>query len=486
MAPILQSILTKAKKQIKRGFVTFAEQDAPEMIEKAVRHGARFIKKNWRTRGGRSLLLERSGMFTHKKRRTGYNTQQKYVRSGSRSTSRGRRSAAATALVPYRRSRSRSTSSSVSAYNSRAGVTYAKRRTVMHRNTWRLKRAGVLRRLKKELSMGEPYSVRRMGEATMGCSFNNREFYTGRLYNWSCMYDGVVQANTTYVRDFGQGPNESATSYAGFLSLIQGQYISGTAGLGDRYAAIAMFLSQWKHGIDMDRKVRMTRARMQYHWKNNSGIQVTMHFYTFKAMRDIPADSAGDPTISFQGAWYQSLQGSDTTNGVGISNIDDPNDLKAFLTAYPSDNPAGMRPWYKIMSHRKIVLQPGDEAKQNISMGAKTFSMQDLYYRQVAANDSTTASQSNGFYMLKGDLGTFTILEGGIVHQSDETNAVYSAGSAWVDAGDGASVDLIVKKEFVGQVLPQTSVKFTRYYDDRPGYQATYIQQQTIPAYTSI
>lgn len=468
---VFSDILKKGKRAARKGIVGFATEDLPRYVKKAVRPAARFIKKNWRTRGGGTLLLETmNNQFVHKKRRRSMSKAAYEFRG--RSKSPYRKTAKSTAVVAYQARRG------ASAKLGRKRVTFAQRRAKIH--------YGKLRSLSRKLMManaaGQAFTMRRQGEAIMTCEYKRRSFYEGRLYNWNREYDGGVAEQCL---DFGLAPGDTAANDSGFLALMPQIEETTGAGVGMNLRAVSQKANRFQPGDDPDVKIRMYPVKALFHWKNNSGLQVKMHFYVMKALQDIKYDVStldGYPTVL--GAWLQAIVGN-ATGYLGYSNITSVADLEQNLTAYISDCPTGLRPFYKIVQSRKFVMQPGDEVKHQITQPGRTFSLQNLWNRAEICNPSTV-SVPNGFYALKGDYVTFTILEGGIVHllTTGAGTAATTAGTAWVDGAVGNTVDLIVTKQFKGFMIPQRSIRKTYYFDDRADIQEGNTQIQTIPAFT--
>lgn len=143
------------------------------------KRGSKFIKKNWRTRSGKSLLLETRGKmlghYSQKKRR------QSRSRSRGRSMSRGR-SKPKSAPLKVRASSARTGKSVMKARSGKF------RRTRSQRGNKRLKIAKQIR--SAQIYLQNPFVYRYQGESIQYILPNQRTVYQGRMYNWHSHPDG--------------------------------------------------------------------------------------------------------------------------------------------------------------------------------------------------------------------------------------------------------------------------------------------------------
>lgn len=466
----LSSALRRGKKISKRKSVSFKDmkgfvEDLTPGYRDVVEPAAQFIKKNWKSRTGGSLLVETgSKMFPSKKRR----------RSRSRSIG-GKRP-------------KRSNSRAMVVYdNARRGAKSAVRRPVRRFRRFKTKRLGGLVSAVKRAMLSQPFVLRRLGSVKMPVTENKRSGYQGRLYNHSYSATGNV-AGTGKAMDFGTFPTDNPAFFPGtkgFLYYLPHQTGSTSTTLqddNDNFQQAYGYFHQWNSTStdanpslsvpDVDRLIRMAPLKAHFHWKNNCTKDVTMYFYVFKAKRDIPASAYGNSLYSPANLWadYMAIGGvSADIRPSGRSNIAGP-DVVWSPISWMSDARSEIRRWYTKVMYRKVHMQPGDESQLSVTQPGKTFSLRDLQFRHVSANTNF------GMYALRGDYLVFTMLRGGISH--DEGPLQVNYGGAVAPQG----VDLIVTKTFKGQLLPQSSFKHNMYFNDTGTL--TTDGEQVLPSYS--
>lgn len=447
-------------------------EDATRFVWKHTKKAARLINKNWRSRQG-SLLLEMppnqiTSYFSARKRRPNFGN------------------------IPARKRLA-----TIAKYNARRGVRTGSRIRFAKRR-YRIPRLLRLHRnMSNAVAMRNALTFRRMGENTHWVTGNSRSFFKGRIYNWFCgsanNWDSGSGTVSFQVVDFGNapvppgGPGVAQSDNGdGFLRNLALNEVTASSG-GAWLQRVGARLNLFNTG-DPNITIKMAPAVATYHWKNNSGIQVEMYFYVFQALQDIPWDSNNNkPKVSFEDAWLRSLD-------IPTGNIDKiyttswaDNSLENMMTCWPTDNPAGLRPYYRILKMRKVVFQPGDEAIERIVQKGRILTMQNIRERQEECNNTianNTEFTQNGFYMLKGDLATFSMLRGGIIHEVNEEGEITVAGTAEVDPQKGASLDQIVTKSFKGCILPGLQSRQFIYRKDLTEPENDQIQ--TIPSYTKV
>lgn len=328
------------------------------------------------------------------------------------------------------------------------------------------------------------FTFRYIGQAIQGVNANERNSYTGRIFNWHTDPAGGG-VGVRYI-DFGNQPTAAAEQgELGFLEKIPVQDTSSATGNSDSLFSRNGYINRYNPATDTNKLLYFWPTRCSFHWKNNSRYGVKLQFFVFKALQDIPAKACRpDADITDYSPiemWSRGLAiGSALTEKTGLSNIAD-----SLVMPTPITNMSDARRTYnkhwKCLKKAQFQMQPGDEVTQYITQPAKTL---DLYQLMESFNKWGTTSY--GCYALKGDYVCVSLIEGSLVHWNDapamgeEFGAVQYAGLAEIDVTAGESVDLIVKKQFKGVIKPQTSIEFY-HFEDRLTNTAA-VQRQVLPS----
>lgn len=425
--------------------------DTDKLVDDAARYiakGAHYIKRNWKTPYGKSLLIEQRGRMRMRSGPLIIAPGNKRVYPGSRGTAkRLKRASSAT--------RTARTSKAIdrrgAGHFARAGY----RRTIRPRKG-RLQTM-VSRLLKKSLMYQNGMFVwRQISSNQISWQEQNRYVGSFRLYNY--YFDSA-----TNFADFGCPPGSTASATGGFLERmpVQRQNATTLPATQDNMNASVAGLNRWTKGSDMENKVAMMPARMLCHFRNNTPFTVELNIYTFRALKDIRAASGSDGATSLYSPdvlWTEYLEGTGyvaAANMAGVSNLT----TGASVIANPLTRPSDARPafygYWKKVSFTKCVMAPGDEIKHHCKQKARVLSMDNFKSRMIEHS-------TDGCYAMKGDLVMMVIARGGICHEDGDPSATTFAGLS------GAYVDMVHWVEFKGVMLPQASIRYYNYQNNLP------------------
>lgn len=444
---------------------------------KYIRAGAQFVKTNWKTPYGKSLLIEQGGrarMRTQPGALIPY-VQRKRRRSRSRTPKRQlvrTQSGGKYRRVPSRsRSRSRSRSSKrvkTSVAKDRGGRRFmgVRTRRISYRSKTRLQTA-VSKAVRKSLIyQNGMFSIRLLDQDQLTFTSDTRVWAEHLVTKYS--FEDTEDFCDMYCSAAGH-----ATCTTGFFERmpVYNRNLT-TLTTNDSMAAQVAGFNRFSAGSDVDVKVSIQKMSLLCHYRNNTEFTCDMLVYTFKALKDIKATSN---TASNNGSTYSPsslLQAYMVGTGyvaaaamAGMSNMTTTDLVKNNPLTRVSDIASyALKGYWKQVSFKQVSLAPGDEFKHACSNKPRVMSIRNFHERMIEGG-------AYGLYAMKGDLIMMIIAKGGLGHNQGTPTEVGFTGSS------AQRIDGLHWRECKGVMLPQASIKNYQFYNQLPTIGADAMEQ---------